>query len=258
MQKLVSELFGRWDGKMALVIGGGPSFLRDFKTLELKPELVISANDHGFKQDRFKVDLITNVDKVHSVRGGPMEQYLRPYGVPIVNRHSWADYRIPDWTLAANTGLQAVALAALLGADPIVVTGIDMWENGRVYFHQTGAKPAKPGKRVLKGAARRRMRERTQPLVRFCAGANVRPISGPLTEWFKAYDPAEVLKPARPVGYRLRLEQESTQVLCEVVKPFRMSNSDYTKKGQRLALSPFEAREHSGEIRVLTEGCDLI
>lgn len=259
MQKLVTELFGRWDGKPALVIGGGPSVLRDFKTLKLEPALVISANEHGFYQTRFKVDLVTNVDKIHSQKGGPMEGYLRPFGVPIVNRHSWADYRLPDWKLAANTGLQAIALAALLGANPVVVTGIDMWANGRVYFHEKGAKPPKgEARRRLRGAARRRDRERVKPLVHFCSGAHVRPISGALTDWFKPYDPEEVLKPARPIGFRLRLEQECQQVLVEVVKPFRMSNSDYTRAGQRLALSHFEAQEHAGEVRVLTKGSDLV
>lgn len=259
MQKLVTELFGRWDGKMALVIGGGPSVLGDFKKLTVVPDLVISANEHGFYQDRFKVDLITNVDKIHAGKGGPMEGHLRPFGVPIVNRHSWADYRLPDWTLAANTGLQAIALAALLGANPILVTGIDMWAGGRRYFHDKGAKAPKPGQpRQLRGAARRRDRERVKPLVQFCAGAHVRPISGALTEWFKQYDPTEVYKPARPVGLRLRLEHECAQVLVEVVKPFRMSNSDYTKVGQRLALSHFEYQKHFGEVRVLTRDADLV
>lgn len=252
MQKLVTELFGRWDGKPALVIGGGPSVLRDFKALAVEPALVISANEHGFFQDRFKVDLVTNVDKIHCLRREPMEKILKPYGVPIVNRHSWADYRLPDWKLAANTGLQAIALAALLGANPVIVTGIDMWANGRVYFHDTHAKAPKLGQpRKLRGAARRRDREKVKPLTAFCAGAHIRPMSGALTEWFKAYDPAEVVKSARPIGHRLRLEQECQQVLVEVVKPFRMSNSDYTKVGQRLALSQFEAKEHAGEVRVL-------
>lgn len=259
MQKLITDLFHRWEGRPALVIGGGPSVLRDFKALQLAPDLVISANEHGFHQQKFKVDLVTNVDKIHSVKGGPMEGHLRPYGVPIVNRHSWADFRLPDWRLAANTGLQAIALAALLGANPILVTGIDLWANGRVYFHDKGAKAPKiGGPRKLRGAARRRDRERVKPLVSFCSGANVRPLSGPLTEWFRQYDPAEVLKPARPIGFRLRLEQECRPVLCQVVKPFRMSNSDYTKVGQRLALSSFEFQEHRGELRVLTEASDLV
>lgn len=260
MQKLVTELFGRWEGKPALVIGGGPSVLKDLPQLShANIGLVISANEHGFHQTQFRVDLVTNVDKIHSRLGGPMEGHLRPFGVPIVNRHSWADYRLPDWHLAANTGLQAIALAALLGANPVIVTGIDMWAGGRRYFHDKGAKAPKPGQpRQLRGAARRRDRERVKPLVQFCAGAHVRPMSGALTEWFKPYDPAEVLKPPRPIGMRLRLEAECQQVICEVVRPFRLSNHDYTKVGQRLAMSHFEYREHQGELRVLTAASDLI
>lgn len=238
MQRLVTELFHRWEGKPILVIGGGPSVLRDLPKLDITPACVISANEHAFKQDRFKVDLITNVDKRHCLLKEPMEKILRPFGVPIVNRHSWADYRLPDWTMAGNTGMQAIALAALLGASQVIVTGIDMWSTGRVYFYDRGAKA--PKHKEPKGAMKRRAKDRVSPLRVFCAGAHIRPMSGPLLQWFKPYDPAETLKPARPVGYRLRLEEETTEVLCEVTHPFRMSNDDYTRVGQRMALSHFE------------------
>lgn len=241
MQRLVTELLHRWEGRPILVIGGGPSVLRDLPTLKIEPACVISANEHGFKQDHFKVDLVTNVDKRHCLLKEPMEKILRPLGAPIVNRHSWADYRLPDWTMAGNTGMQAIALAALLGASQVIVTGIDMWQTGRVYFHDTGAKaPKQPKHRAPVSAMRRRVKEKVQPLKAFCAGAHIRPMSGPLTQWFKQYDPAETLKPARPVGYRLRLEEETREVLCEVEQPFRMSNDDYTRHGQKLALSHFE------------------
>ncbi len=249
MQELVTALFNRWEGRPALVIGGGPSVNRDLKTLELVPDLVISANEHGMHQDRFKVDLITNVDKIHCGLRVPMEQILRPFGVPIVNKHSWADYRLPDWTMSGNTGMQAIALAALLGANPVIVTGIDM--TGPVYFHDKGAKPRKDDNVKRRGAARRRQRETIKPLVKFCVGARIRPMSGPLTEWFDRYDPAEKVKGSRPVGYRLRIEEESKQFICVVTKPFRLSNSDYTKVGQRLALSPFEYQRHQGELTLL-------
>jgi hypothetical protein len=36
------------------------------------------------------------------------------------------------------------------------------------------------------------------------------------------------------------MEEETTETLCEVVQPFRMSNDDYTRAGQKLALSQFE------------------
>lgn len=249
MQRLVTELLHRWAGKPILVIGGGPSVLRDLPNLTIEPACVISANEHGFKQDRFKVDLITNVDKQHCLLKEPMEKILRPYGVPIVNRHTWADYRLPDWTLAGNTGQQAVALAALLGASQVIVTGLDMWQGGRVYFHDRGAKA--PKHKAPKASMRRRTKERIRPLVAFCSGAHVRPMSGPMTQFFKQYDPAEVLKPARPIGYRLRLEEETQEVLCQVERPFRLSNSDYTRVGQKLALSSFEyAKIGSGLRRV--------
>jgi len=249
MQRLVTELFHRWEGKPILVIGGGPSVLRDLPLLKETPACVISANEHGFKQDRFKVDLVTNVDKRHCLLKEPMEKILRPYGAPIVNRHSWADYRLPDWTMAGNTGMQAIALAATLGASQVIVTGIDMWEGGRRYFHDAGAKA--PKHKAPKSAMKRRAKERVAPLRQFCNGAHIRPMSGPLLQWFKQYDPAETPKPPRPVGYRLRLEQECREVLCEVTNPFRMTNDDYTRPGQRLALSHFEYEKIGSGLRKL-------
>lgn len=250
MQRLVTELLHRWEGKPILVIGGGPSVLRDLPKLDIQPACVISANEHGFKQSRFKIDLVTNVDKRHCLLKEPMEKILRPYGVPIVNRHSWADYRLPDWTMAGNTGMQAVALAALLGASQVIVTGIDMWEGGRRYFHDAGAKaPKDPKHKAPKAAMRRRSKERVRPLVAFCEGAHIRPMSGPLLQWFKPYTPGEILKTPRPVGYRLRLEEECREVLCEVEQPFRMSNDDYTRVNQKLALSHFEYEKIGSGLR---------
>ncbi len=250
MQRLVTELLHRWEGRPILVIGGGPSVLRDLPNLKIEPACVISANEHGFKQDRFKVDLVTNVDKRHCLLKEPMEKILRPLGAPIVNRHSWADYRLSDWTMAGNTGMQAIALAALLGASQVIVTGIDMWQTGRVYFYDRGAKaPKAPKHRAPVSAMRRRVKDKVQPLKAFCAGAHIRPMSGPLVQWFKQYDPAETPKPARAVAYRTRLEAETKEVLCEVEHPFRMSNDDYTRHGQKLALSNFEYEKIGAGLR---------
>lgn len=252
MQRLVTALFNRWEGKPALVIGGGPSVLRDLPKLSHDNiSLVISANEHGFKQDKFKVDLVTNVDKMHCLHKIPMEKILRPYGVPIVNRHSWADYRLPDWHFSGNTGMTAIALAALLGANPVIVTGIDMWYGGRIYFHDKGAKPTKD-KRVRE-SVRRRDKMRVKPLVQFCVGARVQPMSGVLLEWFNPYEPGKSVKASRPVGYRLRLEEETTEVLCEVTRPFVMSSNDMTKLGQRLALSNFEFEKIGCDLRRIVD-----
>lgn len=241
MQELISTLFHRWYGQPILVIGGGPSVTKDLseKRLPITPACVISANDHALKQTRFKVDLLVNCDKVHCLLHQPMEKVLRPHGVPIVNRHSWADYRLCDWVFAGNSGMTAIAVAAALGGNPVIVTGIDMWKGGRTYFHDApGVRPEK-GRRI-RGAVSRRDKEKIRPLKAFCAGANIRPISGPLTEWFPQYDPAEVLKPARPVGYRLKLEEELELVQCEVVRAFPFTGHDWVQVGRRLALSSFE------------------
>lgn len=239
-QHLVTELFHKWAGKPILVVGGGPSVNFDLPRLTTEPACVISANEHGFKQQFFKVDLVTNVDKIHCLEKRPMQEILRPFGVPIVNKHSWADYRLPDWTFNGNTGLTAIALAALLGANPVIVTGIDMWSGGRLYFHDPKGAKKEAKHRLVRKTISKRDRERIKPLKAFCAGAHVRPMSGPLTEWFKQYDPEEVLKPASPVGCRLRLEEETTPVYCESVRHFRMTAHDMVPPGRQLALSNFE------------------
>lgn len=243
-QQLISALFDRWAGKPILVIGGGPSVNRDLlpKHLPITPACVISANEHGMKQTRFPVDLIVNCDKTHCLLRTPMEKVLRPFGIPIVNRHSWADYRLCDWTFAGNTGLTAIAVAAALGGSPVIVTGIDMWKGGRVYFHGPPPRPDPQyrSRRKLSGAVSRRDKEKVIPLRRFCAGARIRPMSGPLTEWFDKYDPNEVMKPSAPVGYRLKLEDELEVVQCEAVRSFPFSGHDWVRAGHRLALSSFE------------------
>jgi hypothetical protein len=242
-QALISSLFDRWAGQPILVIGGGPSVTKDLqeKYLPITPACVISANEHGFKQSRFKVDLVVNCDKIHCLLRTPMEKMLRPLGAPIVNRHSWADYRLCDWVFQGNSGMTAIAVAAALGGNPVIVTGIDMWKGGRVYFHGAPPEPKNRSRRRVSGAVSRRDKEKAIPLRRFCAGARVRPISGPLTEWFQKYDPAEVVKPGIPsVGYRLKLEEELDEVQCEAVRAFPFSSHDWVRPGQRLALSSFE------------------
>jgi hypothetical protein len=256
MQELISALFDRWYGQPILVIGGGPSVTKDLqeKYLPITPACVISANAHGFKQSRFKIDLIVNCDKMHTELRQPMEKVLRPFNTPIVNRHSWADFRLPDWHFSGNSGMTAIAVAAALGGNPVIVTGIDMWKGGRLYFHdKPGVRPEK-GRRI-RGAVSRRDKEKVRPLRAFCSGARIRPISGPLIEWFPKYDSAEMLKPPSPVGYRLRLEEEAAETVhCEVIRAFPFTGHDYAKLGQSLALSPheYEKPEWQTNVRPLT------
>lgn len=241
-QQLITALLTRWAGKPILVLGGGRSVAKDLPRLAITPACVISANAHGVHQNKFPVDLIVNVDKMHCFEKLPMEKILRPLGLPIVNRHSWADYRMPDWTLAGNTGITAVGLACALGGNPVIVTGIDMWNEGRVYFHEDPSQQKPSRHRQVRTSVNRRDRAALMPLQRFAQGANVRPMSGPMCDVFRKYDPAEILPLAKPVDYRNRLIAMKT-VMVQVLRGFRYSNMDVVVPGKLLAFSPREAED---------------
>ncbi len=264
MQLLVSALLDRWAGKPILVIGGGPSASKDLPRLHddgVTPACVISANEHGFHQELFPVDLVVSLDRFHCFQKVPMESLLVPlarkHGAKLVNRCSWADYRIPDWNLVGNSGLAAVAVAAALGGSPVIVTGIDMFQGGHVYFHGPKLPPAE--RRKNRVSITKRNREALRPLKEFCAGAHIRPMSGPLRDVFQAYDPNETMKVAAGVDYRRRL-QAIKPVYVECVRGFAIASHDMVDVGEKLAFSPREARDakivtHS---RVLTDGRDLV
>lgn len=252
MSRLVSDLLDRWAEQPILVIGGGPSVNADLPKLVewgVKPACVISANAHGAKQGLFPVDLGVNVDKQHNMLRDPenqnrqmhMEKYMRENlpGVPVVNKHSWADYRLPEWRFVGNSGLTAVALACVLGGNPVIVTGIDFWHTGRDYFH-TPAKAPRKGSRV-RPAVVKRDRERMQPLQAFANGMNVRPMSGPLTTVFKQFDPAEKFGPTNRNAYAIKLLR--TQALTmEANRAFVFSSGDVAPPGARIAVTEREIR----------------
>jgi hypothetical protein len=212
MPPLISTLFDRWVSKPILVIGGGPSVLRDLLDGPELPNIacVISANAHGCRQTRFAVDLLVNVDKRHTHLKTPMEPLLRAYGIPIVNKHPWADYLLPDWEFIGNSGLTAIAVAAVLGGNPIIVTGVDMWASGREYFHDPMVISAlyaeKPKHRRRIGtmiSQNRASMRRLSGLVAFARGSNIRPISGPMTAVFPPFCAHATLPTPTACAYRL-------------------------------------------------------
>jgi hypothetical protein len=251
VQQLLSALFNRWAGQPILVIGGGPSVNEDLPKLVaagVKPACVISANEHGFKQKWFPIDLVVNVDKVHCLLHRPMEEILRPLGAPIVNRHSWADFRLADWPGIGNTGITSIAVAAALGANPVLVTGIDMWKGGRLYFHEKPVEVTRH-RRQIRASVARRTREKARALVGFVKGANIRPLSGPLCEIYPKFNPAEVLPAPADIPYRAAM-RKVTPVRVEVVHGFIFSGRDAVPPGRELALSPTEARD----AKIVTKG----
>lgn len=241
-QELITALFDRWAGKPILVIGGGPSVAVDLPKIDFEPACVISANDHGDYQTRFKLDLIVNCDKRHCFLHCNMSDLLRPlaakHGAAIVNAHSWADYRLGDMSYRANTGMTAVFVAAALGGHPVVPLGIDFFKGGHVYFHTPrGGKNIRPDWHISRVA-----RKGLEELLKSCTGAHIRPLSGPLLKYFPAYDPAEVLPPRTDMAYRKHMRKNKTTYF-HVQRPFNFGTWDRVQGGVQLALTPKEAQD---------------
>lgn len=242
-QELISALFDRWAGKPILVIGGGESVLEDLPKIDFEPACVISANDHGDYQKRFKLDLIVNCDKRHCFLHCNMSDLLRPiaakHGAAIVNKHSWADYRLAEFTYQANTGLTAIFVAAALGGHPVVPIGFDFFRRGHTYFHtpREGTRKMRPDWHISR-VAKRGMQE----LLAGCKGAQIRPLSGPLLKFFPPYDHAEVLPPRTDMAYRKSMAAKKT-VYFVAQRTFAFGTWDRVVSGTKIAMTQKEAQD---------------
>jgi hypothetical protein len=211
----IIDYFHKFAGQPILVIGGGPSANRDLPRLVregFNPACVIGANEHATQQLLYTVHFLVNCDKNHCMKKGPdntaipMESYLRPYareaGALIVNRYEWADVLLKNWHFNGNSGMTAICVAAALGGNPVVVTGLDCWGSGRGYFYDPSPPPIMDEKGNVKEPPRAEAIRRFRGLMKFCMGANVRPVSGPLCNVFPKWDPTEKLPLAEGVSYR--------------------------------------------------------
>ena len=186
-KNLVSALCdGRYNGKPILVIGGGPSVARDIRHIPLDyPACVISANEHGFKQDRFKVDFIVGVDYYYGGSQQRMQDYVKQFNTPTINWWSWADYRLPEWHFSGDSGMTAIVVAAILGGHPVVPLGMDRYVGDRRYFWQTEAEAGWTRRRNPNVDA---IRENTRRCVQYCQDTQVRMFDGPLRAYFPEWN----------------------------------------------------------------------
>jgi len=140
---------GQWAGRRAFIIGGGPS-LRGFDFSLLKDELVVACNR---SHECGVADVIVSGDRRWLARYRKQEQPKR--SIPVVYARRFAHPWEPDddvfligccgsghWGSSfaegvspGDSGIRAANFAALLGADPIYLMGIDL--NARAGFHQT-------------------------------------------------------------------------------------------------------------------------
>lgn len=246
MQKALKDLIDKHAHRPALVIGGGPSVNTDLPRLptDWAPHVVFSANQHGYFQHLFPVDYMVNVDKIHSFVSKPMREFLRQWPARVINRYTWADYRLCEWPFNGNSGFTAIAVAAALGCDPIIVTGIDLWKTEKRYFHN--ALDSFIARRTQHVSAPRRglvpdQSSRIKMLAKWCEGANIRPISGPLTQYFPQFDLDEMMRAGRDIPYRAKLRAQKV-VYVRCLQAFSFCHRDNTRPGWRLALSEKEAQ----------------
>lgn len=240
MPDVISSLFGLYRDRPILVIGGGPSVAQDLpKLANLRPALVLSANEHGCHQTLFQVDYLVHCDKMHCMRHVPMVPYLREFGKPLISRWSSADVRLEDWRFTGNSGTTAVAVAAALGGSPIVVTGLDFWATGRKYFYDNGADvPVKRYAWQRVPITVSRPDRRLNALAQFVGDAHVRPMSGLLATRWPLYDTSERFAPAPVIPYTVQLNP-STEY--RAVRSFHWSNYDTVAAGTVLKLTKSEA-----------------
>lgn len=188
----------RHPGQPIAVLGGGVSLPRHVKAL---PDncIRISVNEHGAKLTQ--CHYIVALDNI--------EAKLRPYGVPIIGPKPWADYQFTAHPGYGNSGMEAVWAAAQMGAHPIIVCGMDLYQGG-TYWHDKAAESSGTQTPTSKQVELwRRVR----------VSAEVRVMGGPLTELWPKYRKAEVfpefIPPAEP-------EKASTGVLVRITRNTRV------------------------------------
>ena len=129
----MSEFKDRYQGRPALVMGGGPSLPEDLRKAPLSDHpIIIAVNYHALKlieadfmvyNDEPKADpeLLSGVMKFKGVRVSP-------------DPTSDVEFDVPVWTgfYSSNT---AAWLALWMGCDPGILCGMDCYQGERVYFH---------------------------------------------------------------------------------------------------------------------------
>ncbi len=215
INKLVGTLVGTYSGPI-LVVGGAPGTIEEIAWLkehgfDFDKCLIISANEHavyaGLKPHYACVN-----DDIHStlqIHQEPRMREMMP-GTKLLSRHWWADYRNPQ-LMACNSGLKALLYAAILGANPIVVIGIQNYSNG-LYFHADKSK--KPNPNMQREASY--FGKQTAKVKDALGNVPVRTVSGPLTQTWPKWNPGETFAPRQLCQLEIKARQDAadTRYVC--------------------------------------------
>jgi hypothetical protein len=257
--RLIGEIVGKYAGP-CIIIGGGPSVPGDLASLpDNFDPAVISANAHGFKQRRFPVLFSVCNDPMHDYQRKPMDRVIREAGGNlIISPCHFADYRIPGWKVHANTGLTAIAVAVALGFAPVIVTGIDCFGTKAV---QGDKRPRKNQEATYfwdrKGESNSNRKtpdnfhRQITKIKQLVQDAQVRPMSGPLLDFWPAYDAAEPASHVLP-PYALQWRKERC-VIVETLKSKVTWHYMQVPRGTRIATTEEESARYlrDGRVRVV-------
>src|SRR6478735_10399026 len=211
---LVGTLVGQYAGPI-LVVGGAPGMPEELEILRaqgfpLDTCIIISANEHAIHAGLKPHYSCVNDDIHHTlqVHQEPRLRELMPE-TKLLSRHWWADYRSPQ-LMACNSGLKAILYAAIMGANPVVVIGIQNYSNG-LYFHEHVGKKANPN--LARESSY--FSKQTNMLQRALQGVPVRTVSGPLTHIWPKWRPDEQFAPRSLL--ELELKAQGDLATCRYV-----------------------------------------
>lgn len=244
--KLFTDLVNQFRGPI-LVIGGGPSVPRDLEELRgarYDFKTTISANEHGFHQVVYRIGYVVAADGVHHEKRKRMDHYLEQLGAPktpMISPAWFADYRLPDWRLAANTGLTAIAIAAAMGGGPIVVTGLDFYKltdpNAPTYYHDPGGASGSNKK-----TADHFSDQCDAMHDKIGTEHQIRPMSGPLLQYYPRWNPHEIRKPGPlPEFAQMAIRQATHIMRAHRSKRWNLTAMQVDREAI-VACSPLEAR----------------
>lgn len=250
--QLIGELVNQYRGPI-LVVGGGPTALRDLQELRdanYDFKTTISANEHGHRQEIYRIGYTVAADGIHHEKRKRMNEYLDELGIStkLISPAFFADYRLPDWRLAANTGLTAIAIAAAMGGGPIVVVGLDFYrlENpgAATYFHDPDAESGSNKK------TRRNFEQQIEALhAKIGTEQQIRPLSGPLLGMYPRWNRFETRKPGPLPEFAQFAYRQPTHIM-RAHRSLRWTLATMQVDPEaRVACSPLEARAaHSAAV----------
>jgi len=205
---IFTNLLGAYGGRPIAVMGGAPCLPDDVERVSSCNPIWISANEHGAKLQ--PVDYIFAVDFMHQREARLMSDVLAPYETPVISRWGqYASYMIPAGLpkVEGNAGLQAIYYAFLMGAWPVIVTGIELYQGG-TYYHDERAASSGHDKTADFWA------QRLDALASVVPETHIRVASGPLTRYWKQYDPQEHMGEyvEHPIITHMRREHQALHV----------------------------------------------